>query len=1188
MKNNNFKFNNNSRLIERDADINILTDFLKQLHTKKCGVLRIVAAHGCGATSFLNIASSIALELNYEVVNINEYSFDKSKAYKLLHETDEMKACNINDFQNLESCLPERINNKRNGQIIIIDSIDQTDKEILSILEKLLSKENDFALALIYSTTSNLTTNIDYVNVPVYKTIFLEPLSPKGLHQLLKTAFAWDKPPKTILEYLYNKTLGLPKYIKSEIEFLIKKEIIVYDNKNGWSTDEECLSTLVNKRRYENHDFPKNNLPAETTEFIGRKDEIEKICGLLEKARLITLIGPGGIGKSRLSLKVALLCLSKFKDGVFWAPLSQITKTELLISNIAKILNIPEIQGQNTFEAVKNSLKNKKLLIVLDNFEQLINSAAVLTDMLAVAPDLSLLVTSRQPLNLYGEHLFNVPPLEIPNLADDLTVELLEKQPAVSLFLTRARAIKNDFSISEKNVSQIAKLCVCLEGIPLAIELAAANITKISVNSMLNQGQNRLNWLIDGPNNLPDRQRTMKNTIEWGYNLLSTNQKRIFTRLGVFKGKFNIKAAAAVINKKNDIDNLYENLLSLASKSILIIDSEFKQRDECCFNMLEIFREYAAWILSKDSDEKFIKEYHADYFFACAIDAESNFYNSKRKIGLNMLDKAYLDIICALEYYNITNCFEKELELAVSMGYYWEARGYWDKGQSILESIIQRQDNSLNSKYYIKAYQWYGRFVFLNGNCEKAVKIFEQGLKLAMEKNDHMGEASIKYNLALTNNISGNLQHEVELLNQSLKIYREAEYKHGIAEVLQELGQVYYFDGSYDMAEMCLDESLGIYREYGDRYGILRSYGRMGLVLRGKGKFSEAMQMFHNYLLGCEEIADRVEITFALMNIAELARSQGDYALAQSYYLKSLNLGYELGYTAIIARIKKDLGEVYHYMGDVNKAYELFNESLSLFNETGHKGDVPWVYRSLAELELEQGNYLKAEELFLIGIKLYIEIKQNTLSYVFLIFEGLAAVAGMLGDYNRAACLFAAADRLLEKVGNLLAIGDINSFQNRLNTLRLKMDEDAFELSWNEGSSMSLEHAMRYALDDNKYDRTMANKLITYIHENYINDISLNDISEHFNMSSSYLSTMFKYYTGRNFKDYLNLCRVKASKELMDKESNLKINEIAIRVGCSGAVTFIRMFRKYEGISPGQYYSELTINKKSDVYPKKI
>lgn len=1174
MKNRNFKFNNISKLIERDADISVLTGFIKQLNSKKCGILRVVAAHGSGATSFLNIASSIALEHNYEVISINEYSFDKLKAYELLSETDEIKACNINAFQNLQSCSSKRIN-RNTGQIIIIDSIDQMDKEILSVLTKLLSKENSFVLALIYSTNSNLTTNIDYVDVPVYKTIFLEPLSPKGLHQLLETVLVWDKPPKTILEYLYNKTLGLPKYIKSEIEFLIKKEIIIYDNQNSWSADEDYLSTLVNKIRNKNCDFPKNNLPAETTEFIGRKDEIGKILSLLEKARLITLIGPGGIGKSRLSLKVALLCLSKYKDGVFLVSLSQITKTELLISSIAKALNIPEIQGQNTLDAVKNTLKNKKLLIILDNFEQLIDSAPILTDLLDIAADLSLIVTSRQPLEVYGEHIFNVPPLEIPNLDSKLIVELLEKQPAVSLFLTRARAIKNDFCISEENVSQIAELCICLEGIPLAIELAAANIAKISVNAMLNQGQKRLNWLIDGPKSLPDRQRTMKNTIEWGYNQLSINQKRIFIRLGVFKGKFNIKAVSAVINRKNDIDSLYDNLLSLANKSILMIESESKERDECCFNMLEIFKEYASWLLSKDIDEKFIKECHADYYFSYAIEAESNFYGFSRQTGLNMLDKAYLDIICALEHYTTTNCFEKELELAVSIGYYWEARGYWDKGQSILKSIIQRQDNSLNVKFYIKAYQWFGRFVFLNGNYEKAVKIFEQGLQLAMEANDQMGEASIKYNLALTNNISGNLQYEVELLNQSLSIYREADYKRGIAEVLQELSQVYYFDGSYDMAEMCLNESLDINKEFGDMYGILRSYGRMGLVLRGKGEFGQAMQMFQKYLLGSEEIGDRVEIAYALINIGELARSQGDYALAQSNYLKSLRLAHELGYTAIIARIKKDLGEVYHHMGEIDKAYELFNESLSLFNETGHKGDVPWVYRSLAELELEQENYLKAEELYLIGIKLYIEIKQNTLSYVFLIFEGLATVSTMLGDYSRAACLYAAADRLFQKVGNLLAIDDIKSFQNRLDTLRLKMDADAFELSWEEGSSMSLKHAMGYALDDKKYDRTMANKMINYIQENYVKDISLNDISEHFNMSTSYLSTMFKYYTGQNFKEYLNLCRVKAAKEIMQKESNLRINEIATRVGCSGAVTFIRMFKKYEGLSPGQYYSEL-------------
>lgn len=1169
MKKKDFEFNNISNLVNRDRDVCMVADFLEQLHTKKRGILRIVANDSFGATSFLNVASSIVLQNNYEIININEFHYDKT--------IDKFEDSDLSQLQKCDLFEKTKDSNK-NGQIIIIDCIDKIDKDIISILDKLLSSEKNYALALIYSTQFNLTTIIDYINIPIYKTIFLEPLSPKRLYQLVTTELDWDKPPKILLEYLYNKTNGLPKDIKNEIEFLVKKEILIYNSQNGWSANEEYLLTLANKIRYKNNCLPRNNLPAEITEFVGREAEVSNICSLLEKARLVTLIGPGGIGKTRLSLKIASLCLYQYNDGVFWISLSQITKTELLVSKIAKILNIPDIEGYNTLDSIKSTLKGKKMLIILDNFEQIIESTPVLAEMLAVAGDLSLLVTSRQALKVYGEHLFNVPPLGIPDLSTYLTVEVLEKQPAVSLFLARAKAIKNDFCITEENASQIAKLCVFLEGIPLAIELAAANILQISLQSMLNQSQNLLSWLKDGDNRLPDRQATMKNTIEWGYNLLSTKQKRIFIKLGVFKGKFNIKSASAVINKSNDIDNLYENLLSLTNKSILILDSEFEEEDELCFNMLEILREYAVELLSTDTEEKYIKNCHADYFFSFALEVERNFYGSNRQTSLNMLDKAYLDIICALEHYMLTNCLEKELELAVSMGYYWEARGYWNKGQSILKSNIERQDNSLNVDYFIKAYQWYGRFVLLNGKYEEAVKIFQKGLQLAVKKNDLMGEAAIKYNLALANNISGNLQYEVELLNQSLSIYREADYKRGIAEVLQELGQVYYFKGEYDTAEMCLNESLCIYREYSDSYGIIRSYGRMGLVLRSKGKFDEAMQMFHKYLLSCEEIEDRVEIAFALINIAELARSQGDYEVAQSYYLRSLSIGYELGYKAIIAYIKKELGEIYHYIGELNKAYELFNESLSLLNETGYKGDLPWVYRNLAELELERGNYLKAEELFLIGLKIYIEVKQSTLSYIFLIFEGLATVSTMLEDYNRAACLYSAADKLFQTVGNLLAINDINSYRNRLNTLRYKMDPEAFDSSWNEGHSMSLERAVEYALEDKKYDRTMANKMINYIHENYIKDVSLNDISEYFNMSTSYLSTMFKYYTGQNFKDYLNLCRVKASKELMQKEENLRIYEIATRVGCSGVVTFIRMFRRYEGMSPGQYYSQMIKN----------
>jgi len=1161
----NFKFNT-SELIERERHICILYDFLNQLHVDKRGILRIVAEHGSGATRFLDATSHISQRLNYEVININGNSNDK------------LKKRSSNNCQYFKENLYERVvNSKKDGQIILIDTIDQIDKDILDIINKLLSSETNYVLALVYSTVSNLTTNIDYIDIPIYKTIFLEPLSPKGLRKLLNSMLVWDKLPDIFLEYLYNKTKGMPKYILNEIEFLIKEGKLIYGNNNGWSINEEYLSTLATKAIYRSNYFPKNNLPAETTEFVGREDEIREVCSLLEKARLVTFVGPGGIGKSRLALKVGFLSLSKFTDGVYWISLSQITKSELLISNIAKILNIVEIEGNNTLDSIKRTLKNKRLLMILDNFEQIIDSAPVLAELLATAANLSLLVTSRQPLKVYGEHLYNVPPLEIPDLNRYNTVESLQKQPAVSLFLARAQTVKNDFRITDENASQIAKLCACLEGIPLAIELAAANIAQISVQTMLNQSQNRLSWLTEGAISLPDRQRTMKNTIEWGYNLLSANQKTIFKRLGVFKGKFSLEAASAVINKNNDIENLYEDLLALVNKSILTLDSEFEEMDKACFNMLEILKEYAVLLLSSDNDEKTIKECHAEYFFTYAVDAENNFYASNRQTSLIMVDQAYLDIICALEYYTSTGCLEKELELAAAMGYYWEARGYWKKGQSVFKYIIQKQNNSINTNY-VKAYQWFGRFAFLNGNYDEAVDIFEQGLKLAIERNDLIGEASIRYNLALTYNISGNLKYEVELLNQSLSAYREADYKRGIAEVLQELGQVNYFKGAYDTAEMYLNESLDIYKGYNDKYGILRTYGRMGLVLRGKGEFHQAMEMFHKYLLACEEIDDRVEIAFALINIAELARSQSDYAVAESYYLRGLNLGYELGYMTIIAYIKKDLGEICHYKGQLDKASELFEESLTMLEETGYKGDVPWVYRNMAELELTRENYLKAQELFLTGLKFYIDIKQNTLSYIFLVFEGLAAVSAMIGDYNRAACLYSAANNLFKTVGNLLAVNDINSFNNRLNFLRSKMDASEFEISWNEGKSMSLEHAIGYALDDKKYDRAMANKMITYINENYDKDISLTEISEYFNMSASYLSTMFKYYTGHNFKDYLNLCRVKAAKELMQKNDNLKINEIASKVGCNGPVTFIRMFRKYEGVSPGQYYSNLKVS----------
>ncbi len=923
----------------------------------------------------------------------------------------------------------------------------------------------------------------------------------------------------------------------------------------------------INDRNIENNYIPKNNLPAELTEFIGRKIEIEKINKLLKTARLITLWGPGGIGKSRLSLKVASINIKSYKDGVYYIPLDSITQPDLVVSCIAKTLNIVEIPGQDILDSLKSALRDKKRLLILDNFEQVMEAALIVSELLLSAAELSVIVTSREPLRISGEHIYNVPPLDIPDSSKRTPIEELKEQPSIALFLSRVKAVELDFDLTEKNAQEIEELCADLEGIPLAIELAAAYIGQIPVREMIKLSRKKLEWLNGGPRDLPKRQQTLRNTIEWGYNLLDENQQKLFKRLGVFTGRFDFKAVNAVVNFDRALgDNVYDDLISLVNKSIVKAAPDMGIGEKY-YDMLETIREYAVELFEKSEEKKLLEDFHSRYYLNYVVEAESNINGPSRQIWLSRLEYAHSNLLSALEYFQLTLSSENELRMAGILGHFWEVRGYWNEGIHRLDSIINKYKNVTASKNLVKVYKCYGRLLDLQGKHTYGMDILQEGLKIAIEIKDREGEAGIIYNLALAEGVK-----EEILFKQSLAIYREIGDMSGIAAVLQELSQVSFYYGDFKTAELYSAESLEISNRLADKLGRARALGKMGLVARGKGDYEYAGKLFNECLSCCQELDDKEGIANALLNLADLSRSRGMYELSKDYYLRILNIGYELGYIYIITRALKDLGEIYRYRGNFKKANELYNESLSLLLENGdYHGELPWLYRNMAEVEMQLKNYSKAEELYIKSLQLRREYKLHTLMYVFLVFEGLAAIASELEQQERAARLFGAAERLLEITGSLISKCDRMEYESRLARFTYKTGNTNLDKFISEGKLMSLENSLDYAMEKkSKTESNMASKMISYIHENYNKDISLDNISEYFNLSQGYVSTMFKYYTGENFKDYLNYYRVKKAKEILES-GNMKINEVSDMVGCNHINTFIRIFKKYEGISPSQY-----------------
>lgn len=518
-----------------------------------------------------------------------------------------------------------------------------------------------------------------------------------------------------------------------------------------------------------------------------------------------------------------------------------------------------------------------------------------------------------------------------------------------------------------------------------------------------------------------------------------------------------------------------------------------------------------------------------------------------------------------------TGSFENELKLTCGMGQIWNTWKSWNESLARLKEIIKRQE-AVPKLENVRLHIWLGRLTNLEGDYEKVVTVLDEGLELFRKTIDKEGEAEVFYLKALAISTQGDLRKVSVLLKESLDIYRILNDKAGITRILQYLGMVYYYQGEYDKAEMLLIESLEICRKLKDESGISKSLIRLGMIAKGKGEQAQALKLFYEYLKKYNSSDDEENISIALINIAEISIRQNEYSYARSFYEKSLKLLQEKGCKALIARVWKDLAQLFRYEGDYDKANKLFIESLNAFEKCGDNTEIMWLYLSIAEMELERKNYVAAKEMYIKGLKVFKDSSQTNWLYAMTVFEALAEILYFQEEMARAAKLMGAADKLAEVSGKFTAQNDCAQIYIRHKRIQEKMNRETFEAAWVEGNIMNFDEALNFAIGDNndEIDNEMAEKMINYIKENYSKDISLTDMADYFNMSPCYLSTMFKHYTGENFKDYLNFYRVKKAKEYLQK-GKMKMGTVAKLVGCNSINTFIRIFKKYEGVSPGQF-----------------
>jgi diguanylate cyclase (GGDEF)-like protein len=953
-------FDEEARLLERDEELTSLHDFLVSLPNQRRGVFIVSGPPGSGKTRFLAEAGKLARLQGYEVIALHGSPALRNRVYGDLSEAARQwsslppPAAGVEGFGvGLQRLVEEK---GRSGLFFLVDQfadVDWATRDML--LQYMLTNSPEIALGLVYTAESGNAQRLFPSSISLRATANLDPLTPQAIHIWLRSLLGWEAP-EEFTGWLHRQTGGLPGHVRSGLRYLVERGVLLQQD-HGWELRADYAKESLKEQLGFQSVRPRNNLPSTPTGMVGRENEIQEAKRMLGSSRLLTIIGPGGVGKTRLAQQVAAELQDDFPSGVFWIPFAAVMDAETILATLAAALGFTFYGGEDPESQFFNFLREKQMLLLLDNLEHISDGVDILARLLERASRVKLICTSRERLNLQGEAVLLLQGMDIPT---NTSLKHIEGFSAIQLFMQAARLAKTDFVLNHDNKDAIIQICQLVDGLPLGIEMAASWTRMLPADQIAQEMAKNLSFLSTTQRDRPLRHQSLRAVFEQSWFLLSQEESKVLASLAVFPSHFSREAATTVAGA------------SLLTLSRLLDKSMLQVAKNGRYAIHEVIRRFSLEKLEGDplAWER-VHRCFVDYYAEFMTQACDKLYGQSQVEILNQISQEIGNVLQAWKWCIDHGQWNQIDRMLQSLFLYYEIRGLAQEGdrvfsqaQALLETLDGMEPGEDSGQQVLL-----GRILVRRGAFARRLGLYEQsqvftesGLEIFRPQHAIADQAFGLLKLGQLFEEIGEYEAGRDACQKGLRLYQSMEDRYGIAQILHVLGVIAYQSGSYAEAEKHTRESLVIFRQVGDTWNLALAFINLGNVESELGVYQQAQDYYRQALELFEQVGDLSGKAAALNNLGDVARELIEYDQAQAYLQQSLLLYQQLGnrYGQSVAMC--NLGEVLNRMNESSRAHKILEQSLAICEETGNRTGMAYALATLGAILTQQGEYEKARQ----------------------------------------------------------------------------------------------------------------------------------------------------------------------------------------------------------------------------------